>query len=314
MNSGVPHLRTVRTGEHQRIELDAVLVSPADRVRLKSLGNRVLTVDAAGSKLRLGFKAVVGVIVLDAYRIVLEPKFAFDGRRLIEWRCFALEVDPPIEKLRRQWNQGSTGFFDLIVAALITECRSLVRDGLRRDYLRQHTVESVLRGRLDLGRQIASRYGQIDRLHLETFDRDVRIWENTACADALRKAARLAVDPDLARQAAELVKDFPRPDDLRRVQSALRRGQYTRVNQRYRPAHAWARMLLNDQSIDDLLVDSGASADAFLVDMNRLWEAVVRRMAADAAHMAEPSFGSPPPTGSSFVATWATRAPSRRTP
>jgi 5-methylcytosine-specific restriction enzyme subunit McrC len=283
MNSGGPHLRTVRTGEHQRIDLDAALVSAADRVRLESLGNRILTMDPAGSKLRLGFKAAVGVIVIDAYRIVVEPKFAFDGRRLIEWMCFALDVDPPAEELRRGWNQGSTGFFDLIVTALISECRSLARAGLRRDYLRQRTVESVLRGRLDLGRQIASRYGQIDRLHLETFDRDVRTWENTACGAALRKAARLAVDPDLARQAAELAKDFPRADDLRRVTSALRRGRYTRVNQRYRPAHAWARMLLNDQSIDDLLIDSGAAADAFMVDMNRLWEAVVRRMVAEAA-------------------------------
>lgn len=283
MNSGGPHLRTVQAGEHQRIELDAALVSRADRVRLESLGSRILTMDFAGSVLRLGFKAAVGVIVLDAYRIVVEPKFAFDGRRLIEWMCYALDVDPPVEELRRRWNQGSTGFFDLIVAALVAECGSLVRAGLRRDYLRQHTVESVLRGRLDLGRQIASRYGQIDRLHLETFDRDVRTWENTACAAALRKAARLAADADLARQAAELAKEFPQAEDLRRVTTALRRGRYSRVNQRYRPAHAWARMLLNDQSIDDLLVDSGAGADAFMVDMNRLWEAVVRRMVADAA-------------------------------
>jgi 5-methylcytosine-specific restriction enzyme subunit McrC len=232
--------------------------------------------------MRLAFKAAVGVIVLDAYRIVIEPKFAFDGTRLIEWICYALEVDPPTEDLRRHWTSASTGFFDLIVAALVNECRQLARAGLRRDYRRQESVESVLRGRLDFGRQVARRYGQVDRLHLRHFDRDAAIWENQACHAALRKAVRLATDPALAREAAELAKAFPRPVNLRQTVAALRRRHYTRANQRYRPAHAWAGMLLNDDGISDLLVDSGAAADAFLVDMNDLWEAVVRRMVADA--------------------------------
>jgi 5-methylcytosine-specific restriction enzyme subunit McrC len=285
MHSAGQAMRTIRSGEHQRIELDADLVGHADRLRLTGLAKAgVLTLDPTGSTLRLAFKAAVGVIVLDAYRIVVEPKFAFDGRRLVEWLCYALEVDPPSADLRRRWVSATTGFFDLMAAALVAECRALRRAGLRRDYRRQESVEPVLRGRLDFGRQVARRYGQADRLHVRHFDRDVAVWENEACEAALRKAVRLAEDPDLAREAAELAKAFPRSANLRRTVAALGRNpRYTRGNQRYRPAHAWARMLLNDHGIDDLLVDSGAAADAFMVDMNRLWEAVVRRMAADAA-------------------------------
>lgn len=275
--------RTIRTGEHQRIELDAALISEADRIRLAGLaGRRIVESEKAGTKLRLEFKAAVGVIVLDAYRIIVEPKFAFSGERLIEWLCYAMETDPPTEELRRRWASADSGFFDLIAIALVAECRRLARTGLRRDYRRRESVEPVLRGRLDFGRQVARRYGQIDRLHVRHFDREVGIWENEVCHAALRKAARLATDADLARKAAELAKAFPRPENLRRVAAELRRGRYTRANQRYRAAHVWTRMLLDDNGISDLFVDSGAAADAFMVDMNRLWEAVVRRMVRDA--------------------------------
>ncbi|THV42147.1 McrC family protein [Glycomyces buryatensis] len=283
MNSGSTAIRTIRTGEYRRIDLDAALVGPADRLRLESLAGRgLLGLEDAGAKLRLTFKAAVGVIVLGAYRIVVEPKFAFDGTRLIEWMCYALKVDPPLDDLRRRWMSADTGFFDLIAFALVAECRQLARAGLRRDYRRRESVESVLRGSLDFGRQVSRRFGQVDRLHVRHFDRDDAIWENQACHTALCKAARLANHPDLALEAAALAKAFPRTDNLRSSAAALRRARYTRANRRYRPAHAWARMLLNDESIGDLLVDSGATADAFILDMNKLWEAVVKRMVADA--------------------------------
>ncbi|MGH3990009.1 MAG: 5-methylcytosine restriction system specificity protein McrC, partial [Pseudonocardiaceae bacterium] len=65
-----------------------------------------------------------------------------------------------------------------VIAALLGECKQLLRDGLRRDYLRREAVDTVLRGRLDISRQISRRYGQVDRLHLHRFDRDTAVWPN----------------------------------------------------------------------------------------------------------------------------------------
>jgi 5-methylcytosine-specific restriction enzyme subunit McrC len=281
MSSGP--IRIIRTGEHQRFDLETALVGPADRLRLERLaGRRLLALDEVGSRLRIAVNAAAGVIVLDAYRIVVEPKLAFDGTRLVQWMCFACKTNPPTDDLRRRWDSAETGFFDLIVRALVDECRRLERTGIRRDYRRRESVEPVLRGRMDFGRQIAQRYGQVDRLHVRAFARETAVWENQACHAALRKAARLAIDPDLACEASELAKAFPSSANLRATVAVLRRARYTRVNQRYRPAHAWARMVLDDNGIGDFLVESGAAADAFVVDMNRLWEAIVQRMVADA--------------------------------
>jgi len=66
------------------------------------------------------------------------------------------------------------------------------------------------------------------------------------------------------------------------------------MNNRYQPAHIWAALLLGGGGFSDLLVEGTQQAESLLVNMNRLWEAVVRRLAEEAAT----TFG-----GSPFPAT-----------
>lgn len=81
------------------------------------------------------------------------------------------EVQAAIEDERKQ-------VLDLVAAALLEQCVKLVRDGLRRDYVRRQSLEPVLRGRLDFAAQTTHRYGQLDQLHIRTFDRETDIWDN----------------------------------------------------------------------------------------------------------------------------------------
>ncbi|MGJ3561740.1 5-methylcytosine restriction system specificity protein McrC [Streptomyces sp. INA 01156] len=64
---------------------------------------------------------------------------------------------------------------------------------------------------------------------------------------------------------------------------ALDRIRYTRLNARYRAAHTWARLILRGGGVNDLLTDRGTAADGLLLRMPALWEAVVRRLAVEAA-------------------------------
>jgi hypothetical protein len=81
------------------------------------------------------------------------------------------EVQAAIEDERKQ-------VLDLVAAALLEQCVKLVRDGLRRDYVRRQSLEPVLRGHLDFAAQVTRRYGQLDQLHIRTFDRETDIWDN----------------------------------------------------------------------------------------------------------------------------------------
>ncbi|MEU1705108.1 hypothetical protein ABZ478_06845 [Streptomyces sp. NPDC005706] len=74
---------------------------------------------------------------------------------------------------------------------------------------------------------------------------------------------------------------------------ALERTRYTRLNARYRPAHTWARLLLRGGGVSDLLTDDGTTAGGLLLAMPALWEAVVRRLATEAA---APCGGRPVPS------------------
>ncbi len=286
MDDPPPHRREVRIGEYHSAELPDGDLTDTDLERLEVLrehGALGLTPTRAGWRVTAG--AVAGVLLLDRVRLTVEPKFALDGRQLITWLCYALAAPIPHRPTYRHWNTGRHGFADLAAAALVAECRTLLRGGLRRDYVRHDQVTTVLRGRLDTAAQVARRYGQLDRLHVRAFERDADIWENRLCGAALTAAARLTSDPGLARLAADTAALFPQP--ARPLPPGPPptpgRARYTRLNARYRPAHTWADLILRGGGVADLFIDRGLRADTLLLSMPRLWEAAVRRMVAEAA-------------------------------
>lgn len=277
-------LQEVRLGEHEYREVRGEQLTDADLSRLRSLTEqRCLRVSETRYGWRIEALSTVGVLVLDRIRLVIEPKTAVDGSRLVSWLCYALHLPVRHAATPRGWQTDRAGFTDLVISALVAECRALLLGGLRRDYVRRDLVEPVLRGRLDLAAQVSRRYGQLDLLHLRAFERDAAIWENEVCGAALHRAARLADRRELARAAADTAALFPQPTTRAAAVRMLARARYTRLNARYRPAHAWARLLLDGGGIDDLLVDAGHTADSLLLRMEALWEAVVRRMAVEVA-------------------------------
>jgi 5-methylcytosine-specific restriction enzyme subunit McrC len=171
---------------------------------------------------------------------------------------------------------------DLVVAALLRECRTLLRGQLRRDYRPAERVEAVLRGRLDIQRQVSRRFGQVDRLHVRTFERDTSGWENVVCGVALRRAAIVTRPSPLTAESLTLAEAFPHPGAGFDARRALRRATYHRMNVRYRAAHRWAALLLGGGGPTDLLAEGAAEADSLLIDMNRLWELVVTELVRQA--------------------------------
>jgi 5-methylcytosine-specific restriction enzyme subunit McrC len=276
----------VEVGEHRSTLLDGAKLTPADHrrlARLQTLGVvAVRNLGTAGYELNVN--SHVGVVVLDHVRLTLKPKFGLSGEQLIGWLRHADGQRPEPVPMRRGWRAGRTGVTDLMAAAMVDAARNLIRQGLRRDYRAQDRVDTVLRGRIDVRRQVTRRYGMVDRLHVRTFDRRPDIWENQVCHEGLRVCRRLTSDPALAREATELAGHFaPHPHGAGGAVTALRYATYHRMNQAYQEAHTWARHILGGHRLSDLLRDEGATAGSLLIDMNVLWERLVQRVTDDVA-------------------------------
>ncbi|OIJ69796.1 McrC family protein [Streptomyces mangrovisoli] len=277
----MPDRDTLRLGEYESATLEPGQLTGRDVARLRAFQARgclTLAPDRVGWRLKAD--ATVGILVLDRIRLVITPKFAIPGERLMSWLAYALGTSVPATA--RRWTTGPDGYADLVAAALLDACERLLREGLRRDYVRRHTVEPVLRGRLDVVAQATRRYGQLDQLHVRTFDREADIEDNRVLGSALKAALVLTSSPDLARTLHGIAGAFPQAATPAAALRALDRTHYTRLNARYRPAHTWARLLLRGGGVTDLLNDHGITADGLLLPMPALWEAVVRRLGTEA--------------------------------
>ncbi|WP_282793944.1 PE-PGRS family protein [Streptomyces sp. CC224B] len=251
-----------------------------DLARLRTI--KAVTVTEKRDEYVLRAQATTGVLQLDRIRLVLRPKFPVEGKRLIDWLCYANDQREPDETLRN-WPLGTDGYAGLVPAALLHESRLLLRRGLRRSYARRQRVDTTLRGRLDVEAQATRCYGAVNRLHLRTFEYEDGGWENLVCGAALTVAARRSTDPQQIRWLLDAASRFPCPRQPLDALSLLARAQYTRLNLHYRAAHAWARMVLAGGGVRDLLDPYGYGAKSLLLNLDVLWERVVRRMAVEAA-------------------------------
>ncbi|MDX2592283.1 PE-PGRS family protein [Streptomyces sp. WI03-4A] len=282
----------VRLGEYESAELASDQLTARDLDRLHALQARgCLTLTTARAGWRLKADATVGVVPLDRVRLVIKPKFAIPGEQLMAWLAYALHTTVPTAA--RRWSSSPDGYADLVASALLEECEKLLREGLRRDYVRRQSLQPVLRGRLDVAAQVTRRFGQLDQLHVRAFDREADIGDNRILGTALMAALSLSTDAGLARRLHDVADAFPHSGTPAAALRALERTQYTRLNARYRAAHTWARLLLHGGGPNDLLTDHGSTAGGLLLAMPALWEAVVRRLATEAV---APHGGRPVPS------------------
>lgn len=292
-----------RISELGTCELPREAVTEQDRERLEQLAKRDLLslTRRSGSGWQIKAGSVVGILVLDRIRLIIEPKLLIDGERLMTWLSYAQDIEPTYPDSARRWQVTSHGLPDLVIAALEGECRKLVRGRLRRDYRQRDRTDTVLRGQLDLRQQATRRFGMLDKLHLHTHEHEVAVWENLVCRVALERAAVVARDPALVQSVQELVAQFPSDPafDSRSAKEALRRRQYHRMNRWYRPAHTWASFVLNGGGPSDLLVETGLTANSLLLNTYRLWQSVVWRMVAQA--VADSAGTVVQPTGSRAI-------------
>lgn len=173
---------------------------------------------------------------------------------------------------------------DLICLLLAEEARSVIRRGVIRDYREVEDSVGVLRGRLRHRDQMARRYNQVQTLECRFDEYDADVADSQLLAAGLSAARLVAKAPDIARTCAQLAKVLlavcsPETSDPGWYGRVIR---YTRRNQHYRAGHKLASLILGGHGVSDLFLLRGQGVGTFLLDMNRIFEVFIQRLATEA--------------------------------
>ncbi|UCZ90704.1 McrC family protein [Gordonia sp. WA4-43] len=253
-----------------------ILIDQQERITA-DLGKKLSVRWLSNDRVEVKATSWVGTVQLtDSLRVRVIPKLA--GGSLGVLTMLALTDGAPLHELPTYYRGLSTNDSEdavqLLCRLTVRRTEDTVRRGLIRDYRPHRDDLPYLRGRLDVYRQVTHHYGRLDALScsFDEFDHDVI--ENQVLLAGVRVARRVASDPDIRRRAASLstylatgVRTLPSNREV-----VARPIVYGRRTEHYRAAHTWCRALLSTQQVDDSVVGGSLAVNAFLINMNTLFE------------------------------------------
>lgn len=255
----------IRLPEHTTLTLEL----PEDVAR--SL-NRTTLVDVVpsldgGWDVRSGGK--VGAVSLPDAQLVVEPKVPVE-------RLFALLL------YAERWNAwrddivelaGAEDLTEAMVAAFVHHLERALAQGVLQGYVDQEDTMLTLRGRL---RETAHmrRGGMPLPLHVRYDEFTTNIAENRLLAGAGLLALRLSGDRGRRRRLRHQLARLQDVDPLR-PGGPVPAVVPTRLNERYGPALALAKLLLDGASLASQA--GGVTATGYVIDMHVLFEQVLER-------------------------------------
>jgi 5-methylcytosine-specific restriction enzyme subunit McrC len=272
--------KTVRLNEWQTVTEPSLRLTDVDRKLANQLAGeggreRCLIIDELREGLRIEARSWVGVVRFTAFDIRVEPKLAGDSMKLAEMVEYATGLDA-LKRFPRERSLPTeeSDLFDLIALLLAEACSALVKGGLQSDYVRHEDVLPVLRGRLLADRQVMKHFGRVDHLECRYEEYETDIPENQLLAAALELCVQRVKNDLVRRQMRHLFVAFKQVCDPSTLNVDLLREtlSYTRLNERYRKAHALAWLVLDGLGISDLLHPGTTESFVFLINMNLLFE------------------------------------------
>ncbi len=283
MTSQLEQLPLVCLSEWQSIHLAGKALSDEDRHLVERLSNETdsrLGIDELRTGLRISARSWVGVVRFSSFELQVVPKLVGQHLDLLKLIDFATGLEclsryPAVHTFEAE----GTSLLDLIALLLAEACERLVRGGLLADYREVEDDLPVVRGRMLLDRQMRRRMGRIDRLECRFDEQTTDVPENQILLAALSVCAPRVKDSMVAlriRRLLNVVSDVCSLEafDLAAVRAGL---AYHRLNAHYRDAHGLSWLVLEGLGIDDLYAGGTHHCFAFMLDMNRLFEAFVTR-------------------------------------
>ena len=251
---------------------------------LAAEGSKLLLDWSYDGRLRVRARSWVGVVRVAGHELRVMPKHTHGSLGVLTMLRYASGATPDQVRSPRTIQEGDRNLLDLVCLLLADESEMVVRQGVLQDYVEHEEPLAALRGRLLIDRQARRHYGRVDELECRFDELEADIPENRILAAGLAVAARVCVDVAIKARVRRLAAAF---EELCSVEQgaadAAEPLAYTRRNRHYAAGHVWARLLLAQRGIHDLYAAGTPQTQAFLLDMNVLFERFIAQVLEDSA-------------------------------
>lgn len=239
-----------------------------------------VTVFNHGAKRSLVAQNFVGIINVGTNQIEVLPKIAGETkevrRSLARMIATALELELHGDSITRA-DMQSNSVLEVLVRLFCEQLWQAVRRGMVRHYEAQTDNLSVLRGKLEVSRQLQLNLSRPDRLFctIDEFTEDTPL--NRALKAALKVLHRVSRSSANLRSISELLFCFQEVGNTHASAIKWERVTTDRLSARYEPLVRLARLFIEGESPD--VVTGKQQGFALLFDMNVLFEEYVGAVA-----------------------------------
>jgi 5-methylcytosine-specific restriction enzyme subunit McrC len=242
--------------------------------------HRLLTLRSRGSVKTLQVKNYAGVISLpgNAFIEVL-PKTGRREDNIDIARQQLLMMLRTLKSFRHIATSASRvrtskmPLMDVFIQQFIDSVQQIVRQGLKRDYIRQQDNLPWMKGKLRVSAQLSKNCVRRDRFQVEFDDYSAERPENRILKTAIDKIRRQISNPQLLIQVNSLQVHFDDIAPVGDVCMAFDQVRLDRHMRHYELALAWARLILMGQSPHCMQGD--ANAISLLFPMEAVFESFV---------------------------------------
>lgn len=226
-------------------------------------------------KSRVSTSSYIGVAALPSgRRLNVTPKQTVS--RLLTLLQYALDVSSTTVDKETSFS-GAKTFIDAFGALFTAKLRQLLTHGIRRDYTRVESIETAVRGRLDVQRQLQRPTPVPTDFAVEYDTLTANTTANQAILAATQVLTRLVEGDTLAaalsRQATQLRQAvepaYVTPTEIEAIET-------TRLNAYYADLLELSRLVIQRRFFENLTAGAVASFGLF-INMNMVYEAVVER-------------------------------------
>jgi len=162
---------------------------------------------------------------------------------------------------------------EVFIQQFIDSVQQIIRQGLKRDYLRQQDNLAWMKGKLRVSAQLSKNCVRRDRFQVEFDEYSVERPENRILKTAIDKIRRQTRNPLLLLQLNPLQAYFEDISPVGDIQVALDQVRLDRHMHHYEHAITWARLILLGQSPHCMQGD--ANAISLLFPMEAVFESFV---------------------------------------
>ncbi|MFC3885523.1 McrC family protein [Bacillus songklensis] len=226
--------------------------------------------------LRFEFSSFIGVLELEAARIVIKPKFNNGFHDVVDMLLFSEDLPVALEhSTKAAYDENS--LMETLVRLFVKEVEALLQKGVMKEYMMEEENLSVLRGRVDIRRHLKTNLFTPARIYCRYDELTTNIAENQVIRTALEMTRNFSLTKQTMRQVNRLLNEFTVLTDIYQGED-WPSFTYNRLNQHYLAAHKLAYYLWRQIYVHNLYEFRQESHFSFLIDMNDLFEKFIAKM------------------------------------